>query len=430
MVAQPLITPEPRPPEPEPVRQPPAPEPARPTPGQFPEGQGYFPQGVPPGPGYMMPPPWYPPYGVPPSPYFGFPPPGQTGQMPIIPRMPPAGMPIQSMPPGAYPGVPQPPGMTLGSLEEPEFDSLTRGETSHWRGDFKWVFGIITAVLIFVALATAGLYRITGPGAARQVLVPLIESSTRVQEFVKDNYSELRSKARKSKSASIYIPDIGVTVSVTGDVINSLSSEDLAQRVILDIEKQIYANGYRRSLPMKAAQGAGEERAKATCVTVLSELNKAVHSDLLWPIIIFGVLALAFGILFIVFCRGWGKVVGAGIAIICGAIPGSLFLRVGSQFVWKVTASGTFKPAANQALRTMSSLGVAFFDIALAFGAVVLLVGVIGSIIARKSRERITPFTELKATDETPAGRPAESGGTTPGDQAPSPDEDSFFLNE
>jgi hypothetical protein len=329
--------------------------------------------------------------------------------------------------------APMGPPVGLMSLEEPEFESLTHGETSHWRGDLKWVFGIITALFIFLALSSAGLYRVTGPGAAKQVLVPIIENATQVKQFVKKNYQSLHNKARKSRTANIYIPDIGVTISIKGDIIASLSADDLAERVIVDIERQIYSLGYKQSLPMKSAQGVGEERAKAICVTILSKVNKTTHNSVLWAILIFGTLALAFGVLLIVFCRGWGKMIGVGIAFIAGAIPGSLVLRIGHQFVWKAGAAGTFKPAANQAMRTMSSLAIACFDIALALGALLLLAGVIGAIIARKSRERIPPFTELKQPAPLVAGvQPGQGPGEEPpaDGQGIGEDTESFFLKE
>ncbi|HEY5502196.1 MAG TPA: hypothetical protein VIJ97_02715, partial [Candidatus Anoxymicrobiaceae bacterium] len=462
---------------PEPPVRPGAPQ--LPVPGQPPEGSQFYPPGTMPPQGYFYPPPWYPgPYTMP-GPYFGYPQPGQTGQIPTVPPgaaqppapkappaytgaplafdgalTPPPGQPPPGMPepgqlppqpvpfgpppgfglppgfvppgyPGAYPPEMQVP-MELSSLEEPEFESLTSAESSHWRGDFKWVFGIITALFIFLTLSSAGLYRVTGPGAAKQVMTPIITNATQVKQFVKDNYQELRSKARKSTTAKIFIPDIGVSVSIQGDVITSLSSDDLADRVLTEAQREIYAQGYRQSLPMKTAQGVGEERAKATAVTILSKMNKSTHSSLFWPIMIFGVLAAAFGVLMIVFSRGWGKAISSGLAIIGGAIVGSLWLRVANQFIWKAGVSGTFKPAAHQALRTMGSLAVIYFDIALAAGAVVLLVGVIGAVIARKSRERITPFTDLKRPEEAVVGGPP----VEPGMNGIPDDKESFFLQE
>jgi len=209
-------------------------------------------------------------------------------------------------------------------------------------------------------------------------------------------------------------------------VISSLSSDDLADRVITEAQRQVYQQGYKQSLPMAAAQGAGEERAKAISVTILSRMNKSTHSSLFWPIIIFGVLALAFGVLMLVFSRGWGKALSAGLAIIAAALAGSLWLRIGNQFIWKAGAAGTFKPVANQALRTMGSMAVLYFDIALAAGAVVLLVGVIGAVIARKSRERVTPFTDLKRPEEAVVGGPP----VEPGMNGIPDDQDSFFLQE
>jgi hypothetical protein len=431
-------------------------EPVPPAQVKRPEAQGMYPPGTQVPPGYYMPPPWYPPPYTMPPPYFGYPMPGQTGQIPVVPVQPPGppespplppvgpampppgadaphGASAPGNPPGMFP-MPMAPPVDLMSLEEPEFESLTHAETSHWRGDLKWIFGIITALFIFLALSSAGLYRVTGPGAAKQVLVPIIENATQVKQFVKKNDQSLRNKARKSRTANIYIPDIEVTVSIKGDIIASLSADDLAERVMVEVERQIYSQGYKQSLPMKAAQGSGEERAKAICVTILSKVNKTTHNTVLWAILIFGILVLAFGVLFVVFCRGWGKAIGVGIAFIAGALPGSLMLRIGHQFIWKAGATGTFKPAANQAMRTMSSLAIAYFDIALAFGALVLLAGVIGAIIARKSSERVPPFTELKQPAPLAAGpqqpEPGPVAEPPANGQGIGEDTESFFLKE
>jgi len=439
----------PLPPEPP---GPPSEEPSPAAPPAPPEAQGFYPPAAPGGPGYFYPPPWYPPgYGVP-SPYFGYPPPGQTGQIPVVPGGMPPGLPPQqpgmpegqpglagpfgppgSLPPAGFPPPGFPPGtgpappLALAALEEPEFESLTYAETSHWRSDFKWVFGIITAIMVFLALGSAGLYRVTSPGSASKVMLPLINNATEVRTFVKHNYSDLRAKARRSRTSSIFIPDIGISISINGDIIASLTVDDLADRVVLEAQRQIYSQGYKQSLPMKPASGAGEERAKATVVTILSKLNRQTHKMLLWPIIIFGVLALAFAILLVVFCRAWGKVIGVGLALIFGALPGSLFLRIGNQFFWKAGVAGTFKPAAHAALRTMSSLSLLYFDIALATGAVVLLAGVIGAVIARKSRERVPPFLGLRP-EEAQAGEPSTEHDEN--DRGIPEDGDSFFLKD
>lgn len=436
---------------------PPPPEPALPPetgmpqePPYVPFGAGrYIPPGAPPGQGYFYPPPWYPPRFVP-GPYYGMPHPGITGQIPIPPGAhvtgtgpsspsgqvtPPAGGVPETGPFGAMPMPPGYPPMSympdgpappvfLDSLEEPEFGSLAAPE-SHWRGDLKWVFGIITALFIFLALLSAGLYRSTGPGAAKRTLLPVIENATQVKKFIRDNYQDLRSRARRSTGSKIYIPDIGISVSIEGDVIRSLSPEDLADRVILEAERQIYDQGYKQALPMSEARGAGEERGKATVVTLLSKMNAKQHASLVWPIVIFSVLALAFGILLAVCCRGWGKAIGVGMAVIAGALPGSLALRIAGQFVFKPHVSGTFRPVSNAAMRTVSSMSVSFFDIALAFGGLALVIGVIGAVIARKSRERVPPFLDLKRPERVVAGGPALEPGMEGGGI---PDETESFM--
>jgi hypothetical protein len=302
----------------------------------------------------------------------------------------------------------QPP---LTSLEEEEFGELIVTEPSHWHGDLKWLFGVLTTVFLFATLLVAGFYRITGPGIAKQILVPVIEDATQVTQKVTRNYQDLRSRARKSPSATIVIPDIGVTVRVRASQIDSLSAQDLANRVNLEIARQIYSQGYEGDLPMSAAQGVGEERAKAVCATILGVVNQKTHDSLFWPLVILGVVSLVMGVLFIVFCRGWGKAIGAGLVLIVASLSFSLFVRVGNEFIWKQSVSGMYKSAMFQALRDTGSSSVIFFDIALGAGALVLLVGIIGNTIAKRSRRRVAPFRELERPEQVVAGGPPVGPG-------------------
>ena len=292
--------------------------------------------------------------------------------------------------------------LAVGFLEEEEeFRELARGEEKHWRIDFKWVFGIMAAILLFGALTCAGFYRVTGPGDAQQVLVPLIESTTRVKQSVSENYSDLKSKARRTETARIYIPDIGVEVSIEAETVGKLNADELADRVINEIARRIYNRGYEGNLPMKRAQGVGEDRGKATCETLLVLLNKNNHGTLLWAVALLGSLAFVFSMLFLLFfCRGWGKAAGIGLVLIAAALPGSLFIRLGTEFFWD-TNVGVFRGAMYLAFQDAGAFMLMFYDIALGAGALVLLVGVIGGTISRRAKKRVTPFLELQRREES-----------------------------
>jgi len=353
----------------------------------------------------------------------------QTGQIPVpplvVPMMPgapaasggvpvpPMGFPQGPQPPG-YPGTPYPQPYAppqLDALEDEEFGLLTESAPSHWRGDLKWIFGILTALFLFASLAFAGMYRTTGSGASKALLVPLVSDATQVKQVVKNNYRDLRSKARRLKNATILIPDLGVDVSLSASDINSLSSADLADKVVSEVVQQIFRQGYLGNLPMKAARGTGEERAKAVDATLLSELNRNTHSALIWPLVGCGVLFLAFGALFLVFCRGWGKAIGAGLVLIAATIPASLWIRVMSEFFWKSGSGVVYKAAMYDAFRNIGSQTTLFFDIALGVGALVLLVGVIGNTMSKRSRSRVPPFVDLqRPAEQVVGGPPVEPG--------------------
>ena len=290
-------------------------------------------------------------------------------------------------------------------LEEEEFGELA--EQAHWRVDLKWIFGLLAVFFLLATLTLAGFYRVTGPRASREVLRPVVDRSTMIKERIADSYDELRDKARKNRRGTVYVHDIGVTVSFKASELSGMSRQELTDRVVAEVEKRVYESGYRGNLPMKAARGVGEQRATAVNATLLSLMNRKAHRDTVWPLAVAGGLCLAFVILFLAFCHGWGKAVGAGLVLIAATLPVSLFLRIGAEVLWTDGASSAIKSAMNIALRNLASSVVVFFDAALALGALVLLVGVVGAVIAGRTRSRVKPFTELESPDEAVVGGPS-----------------------
>ncbi|MBN2167696.1 MAG: hypothetical protein JW738_00500 [Actinobacteria bacterium] len=381
--------------------------PARPPEGSPPE------ESIPPGYGYY----WVPP-GMYPPPY----PPQAYGYGGGPPEMPPQpGIPYPFTGPGPYPSMPPPfadggpyngEGFPLmGADEEFRLDDLAVSEETHWRADLKWIFGIITGLFIFTTLLFTGYYRVSGAGAAGEIQSSLILNVTKIESIIDENYTELRSKARKDEDTVITIPDIGVDVEISAEDILSMDEAELTGAVVGEVQKTIYLQGYEGDLPMKYAQGPGEERARAVCVTYLGSLNKGAHENLFIPIIICLGLSIIFFVLFVVFCRGWGKAIGPGVLFICAALPGSLLLRLGGAFFWNPGSAGLYEGAMYQALIDTGSMTVLFFDIILGIGALLLLVGVVGGTIAGRRRRRITPFNELETPQDIVAGGPSVDPG-------------------
>ncbi|MBU4175736.1 MAG: hypothetical protein KJ686_12645 [Actinobacteria bacterium] len=404
--------------------------------GQYPPQPYWYPPVYPPAAFYGYPPGYQ--QGPPVETGGGHPPDEQTGPIPVVPPQP-----VQPMPPYLYPpaflplggdvrGLPSAPLMPpFQPIENIGFEELTRAESTHWRVDMKWVFGILTTLLLFLVLTTAGLYRISGRGAAQEIAVPVIDIATSARSAVEENYQDLKAKARKKKNAQIMIPDVGVDISVEAETITSLGSEELADSVILEIERQLYNQGYYGDLPMKPAQGVGEERGKATCETFLASLNRKTHQVLVWPLIILGSMALLFAVPFLIFCRGWGKMIGAGVIVVAAALPASIYIRIGCRFLWKGTAAGLYKGVVLQTFRDSGSLMLVYFDIALGVGALLLLVGIVGNLISRKSIERVPPFEDLLEPEEIVVGGPPVGGPTPPevdaGGPAGGSNEDAFL---
>lgn len=269
-------------------------------------------------------------------------------------------------------------------------------EETGLRVNLKWAFGILSVLLVLVSLVIAGLYRASGQGATKEIVIPMIENACLIRDEVKDTYQSLLSKAKKYKGGDVTIPNIGIELEIPASEITKLDSEELADKVILEVQRSIYRNGYLGKLPMARAYGIGEERGKAMCETILALLNRHTHANLILPLAITGGLAFLFFLLCLIFSRGWGKVTSAGLILLLGALSGSLLLRAACEFLWKPGQSGVFKGAMNEALSASSVIALPFFDLTLAAGAVFLLVGVIGSIASKRSRNRIPPFLELE----------------------------------
>lgn len=401
-------------PEPEKPQEPGRPEdqePSRVENGVPPEG------GMPPGYGYY----WIPP-GMYPPPY----PPQAFGYGGPPPEMPPPGMFYPVAGPGPYPPMSPPvePGafnegmfVPAGVNEDFSLDELTAAGESHWRADLKWIFGIIATAFLFMTLLFAGYSRVSSRGAAQDIQVSLIQSVTKVEDSIDENYNELRSKARKDEDSVITVPDVGVDVQVSAEDVLSMDQAELTEAVIAEIQQTIYSQGYKGDLPMKYAQGPGEDRAKAVCVTCLGSLNKGAHDNLFIPIIICGGIFIIFFVLFVVFCRGWGKVIGSGILLICATLPVSLFLRLGGAFFWNSSSAALYEGAMYNALIDTGSLMVVFFDIVLGAGAIILLVGVVGGTIAGRRKKRVAPFMDLETPQDVVVGGPAVDSSPAVGEE-------------
>lgn len=273
--------------------------------------------------------------------------------------------------------------------------SLIMGN-SHWRNDLKWLFGLISALFLFFALSTAGVWRVTAYRNAKQVLVPLIQGATRVSTEVRDSYLTLKKRAKKNPYGKVSLEFIGIETSLDSKTVISSEPEELSELIIFKIADDLYSKGLRNALPMPRAYGVGEERDKALCLTFLSKINRGTHENVLVPLIVFAGLALGFCFLSAIFSEGWGKASTIGIISIAGSLPGSLVIRAACEFLWRPGAGGVFRIASSQALNSTGMFALPFYDIALAFGAIVLLVGIIGGIVRKRSLERIPPFLELE----------------------------------
>lgn len=277
-----------------------------------------------------------------------------------------------------------------------EDESIFEGEASHWRGDLKWIFGIIATLVLLSTLLLGGVYKAMAPGPAKKMVSFLVERTTDVRSTVEENYNELKSKAGSVlDDEEIPIPDIGMRVSVDSEMIKSLGREDLVAYVVDEVAEKIYSEGYKGELEMKYAQGLGEQRAEALCTTVLALFNHDARKDVELALIIGGGLSLIFLVVFMLFCRGWGKLLGVGVGIILATFPCSLFLRLAREFLWTPESAGLFERGIYYVLNTTGSGSLIIFDVGLAMGALFLLAGIIGSSVSRARRSRVPPFQSL-----------------------------------
>ena len=307
---------------------------------------------------------------------------------------------------GVPPPLPAPPvGLPLpGEIEEelplpPPVPSLKEGlesleEEFRWREDIKWVFGVLATVFLLAALMFAGLYRMSAFGNARKIAKPVLDNVTEIDSIVSENYQEIRNKAKRDEDVEIVIPGLEINVAIEGSQILETDLRGLQDEVMARTLKYVYAKGYKGGLLLEDPAGIGELRGKALLEIIIGVFSKSAHNMLLWPLAITGALAFAFGILLLLFARGWGKAAAVGLVLICVGLPFSFFIRFANEFLWKGDQGG-YKQGVQQVLSGAGTMWVIYFDVALAVGAVLLLVGVIGGLVSRRRKRREVPFSEL-----------------------------------
>ncbi len=365
---------------------------------------------------------FYPPYAQPPymHPYYpGFWPPftggkreksrRRAGHEPVFPVwgipwwLPPV------VPPVTYPGYPgqpdplQAPSPFFAIPEEraslESFQKLAAEESEGRRVDLKWLFGVTASLILFIALVVSSLFIITAPGNAKRISAGILRKASLVREVIDDNYLELRSKARRKPQASFLIPDLGVDIFLKGRDIQSLDSVDLAEKVIPLMAKKLYIEGYSPGIPFKTPKGAGEERGKAVCITILSALNRDSRRGMIIPLVIIVSVGIAVLMLSVAFSTRWGRVITAAFIFVSASFPVSFLSRFFTEFVL-TGGGGTYKDTTESALRTLLTSSTYIFDACLGVGAFLLLVGVTGAIVSRKRMERIPPFLESRTPPE------------------------------
>lgn len=300
------------------------------------------------------------------------------------------------------------------------FQKLAGEEGESKRIDLKWLFGVTSSLILFIALVVSSLFIITAPGNAKRINAGILKKASLVREVIDDNYLELRSKARRKPQASFLIPDLGIDIFLKGQDIGSLDSEELTEKVITLMARNLYSEGYSAGIPFTTPRGAGEERGKAVCITILSALNGDSHKGMLIPLAIIASVGIAMGLLSVVFSVSWGRVITTALVLVCASFPVSFISRFFTEFVL-TGGTGTYKDATHTALRTALTSSIYVFDACLGAGALLLLVGVIGAVVSRKRTERVPPFLELKTTPDLseefmPAAPvPEEEPGLTPG---------------
>ena len=214
----------------------------------------------------------------------------------------------------------------------------------YWHVDMKWIFGIISVLLLIPALFASSLYQLTSQEAVERMALGVVEAIPAEEGVLGWYLEQVEQVAVKHPDEELELPILGTKLPLKGKALENLSREELREAIVSQLTRQLYQRGFLETFALKAPQG--EE--KDAFLRSVGFFGQATHRALGLVAVVLFLGAGVFAILMMLFSVQFGKAMSLGLALAMGCLPGFLaltFLEVGTR----AGASGQ-RPGAAQAV--------------------------------------------------------------------------------
>lgn len=252
-----------------------------------------------------------------------------------------------------------------------------RSHRPHWQVDAKWVCGLLFTFFFSITFLLYNLVELTAFPSARKALSAVVGLSEIGR--VLDSYDPgLAKLALDDPQGMIRLPQFLLQTSLRPEEFLRLSKEELKQRLVEEWSQRIYTEGLTTGF--EHSRGLDPE---AIGLKVASLFSRHSNQRLQTLFLLFSIPSALFGALLILFSRGAGKLVSAGLALSFAGLPLFLLL-LAFTFIAMQLAAEESDPFLRNLLGLFAELvrtPLQNYTILLILGTSLFWIGVAGSLI-------------------------------------------------
>lgn len=240
---------------------------------------------------------------------------------------------------------PSPPTADPALAEAPPFAPPPAAMTSaprrrsSWRGWARYGLGVLLALDLLLLFAALSLTQVTAEGPATRSLRHSVAILAEIDAYLDTQYDALRQEASATESRTVEPPDFPVAVSFTPDEVLASDRASFRNLLLDRATGRLYDEG-ASVLREEGAPGVDTFSAPGAVRQGLDLLRPTPHRVLNWVTVGLAIAAAVLAGGLALACRGYGRVVGIGIALSWAAVS-FLIVSMSVRFAFRVGADGS-----------------------------------------------------------------------------------------
>jgi hypothetical protein len=246
------------------------------------------------------------------------------------------------------------------------------------RAPGRWAAGLALTVALALTFVAVSLFQLTGETAAKPALRDALNALVEGDGVVARNYEDLRARAEASKPGeTLQLRDYPIAIDLSREEVLAASQDDITRTLLDRGVDRLYDDGTSALRDDESSGGAGRFTAAGTVGEFMGFLRSGVHVILAVLTLVLAGISVVLAIILAGFCRGFGRAVALGAAVLVASLP--LFLGGIASYLYarsSVDADGEYlRQEFMQIAQDLAWLpvrnGLAFMLV----GAAVMLVG-------------------------------------------------------